>query len=386
MRWRSDARQLPSAVLLDPCAGRGEAILGLRQHWAESLSSSPFSFRIQANEMEAERAAALTAALAPCDRATAGDAFNLSWTGSGASVLWLNPPYDHDADEKRLEVKFLKRFTPALRPSIGVLMFLVPYHVLAVAAPYLSRHYMLPRAWRLPDPHFDAFSQVLLIARRAPAVLAANPAEATIRRWGEDPRTLDPLPEVAADPLAVGPPDDDLTLRLERFDLAAALAGRDGFEHLPALRDLGARELLGGRFRTAMPPRAAHIALALASEMFNGLKLAPNDPALHPPLLVKGVFERKLLETSERRNADGELTGTVEVERPSLRLTALRLDTYQYLEESVQVLRTRIELLSHLLIGDEVLQAHCLDRRLRRPPSWDTGALLGYVLRIIRSA
>ncbi|MCP4988057.1 MAG: hypothetical protein GY928_18995, partial [Colwellia sp.] len=193
-------------------------------------------------------------------------------------------------------------------------------------------HYMLPRAWRLPDPYFDDFSQVLLVARRAPAVLAANPVEAKIRRWGEDPRTLDPLPKVVTDPLAAGPPDDDLTLRLERFDLAAALAGRDGFEHLPALRELGARELLGGRFRTAMPPRAAHIALALASGMFNGLKLAPNDPAHHPPLLVKGVFERKLLEISERRNADGELTGTVEVERPSLRLTALRLDTYQYLE------------------------------------------------------
>ena len=151
MRWRSDARKRPRAVLLDPCAGGGEAIVALRRHWADAAGSGLYSFRIEANEMEAERAAALKQALAPFDRATAGDAFHLSWTGSGASVLWLNPPYDHDPDEKRLEVKFLKRFTPALRPSIGVLMFLVPYHVLAVAAPYLSRHYLLPRAWRLPD-------------------------------------------------------------------------------------------------------------------------------------------------------------------------------------------------------------------------------------------
>ena len=332
MQWRRDASRRPRAVLLDPCAGDGEAILELRRRWAESLSSGPYSFRIQANEMEAERAAALEAALETCDQALAGDAFHLSWAGGGASVLWLNPPYDTDPDEKRLELKFLKRFTPALRPSIGVLMFLVPYRVLEVAAAYISRHYLLPRAWRLPDPHFGDFGQVLLVARRAPATLAPNPTEATLRRWGAEPQALDPLPEVVDDPLVIDPPDDDLTLRLESFDLAAVLAGRDASQHLAELRELGARELLGGRFSTAMPPRAAHIALALASGMFNGLRLAPNDPQQHPPLLVKGVFERKLLEISERRNAEGELTGTVEVERPSLRLTALRLDTYEYLE------------------------------------------------------
>ncbi len=319
-------------MVLDPCAGRGEAVLELRRRWAQSIGTGAYSFRVRANEMEAERAAALAEGLAACDQATAGDAFNLTWTGTGASVLWLNPPYDHDPDEKRLELKFLKRFTPALRPACGVLMLLVPYHVLDVAAPYLSRHFLVPRAWRLPDPWFENFRQVLLLARRSPAPMAANPAEETIRRWGRDPQALDPLPEVASDPLLLEPPDDDLTLCLEGFDVGAALAGRDGCEHLPELRSLGARELLGGRFSTAMPPRAAHIALALASGMFNGLHLAPNRPERHPPLLVKGVFERKLLEIGERRHAEGELTGTVEVERPSLRLTALRLDTYAYLE------------------------------------------------------
>ncbi|MCP4055243.1 MAG: DEAD/DEAH box helicase, partial [Mesoflavibacter sp.] len=226
----------------------------------------------------------------------------------------------------------LKRFTSALRPATGILFFLVPYRVLDVAACYLSRHYMTPRAWRLPDPHFDVFGQVLVVARRAPATMAANPSEQTYRRWAADPHAMDPLPEVVDDPLVIDVPDDDFKLRLQRFDLGAALASADSTQHLPELRDQGARDLLGGRFHTAMPPRAAHIALALASGMFNGLRLAPNDSARHPPLLVKGVFERKLLEIAERRNADGELTGTVEVERPSLRLCALRLDSYEYLE------------------------------------------------------
>ena len=363
LRWRSDARRPIRAVLLDPCAGRGEAILGLRRHWVEASGSNEFSFRILANEMEGDRASALGEALSPCDRAIAGDAFHLSWTGNGASVLWLNPPYDHDLDEKRLECKFLKRFTPALRPSIGILMLLVPYHVLTVAAPYLSRHYLLPRAWRLPAPYFDEFSQVLLVARRAPAVLAPNSTESTIRCWGEDPRTLDPLPEAATDPLAVDTPDDDLTLRLEPFDLATALAGQDACDHLAQLRELGARELLGSRFRTAMPPRAAHIALALASGMFNGLQLAPNEPRRHPTLLVKGVFDRKLLEISERRNADGDLVGTVEVERPSLCLTALRLDTYDYFELSPGTSPTGSDDLAYWNVADLIV---AYDRSLAR--------------------
>lgn len=218
LRWRSNARRLPRAVLFDPCAGRGEAILGLRWRWAASLSTSPYSFRIRANEIDVERAAALAGALAPGDHTTVGDAFHLSWTGSGASVLWLDPPYGHAVDDKRLEVKFLKRFTPALRPSTGVLLFLVPYQVLAAAAPYLSRHYLLPRAWRMPDPYFDELGQVLLAVRRAPAVLAANRTETTIRCWGDDPQMLDPLPVTVPDPIALDTPDDDLTLRLESFE------------------------------------------------------------------------------------------------------------------------------------------------------------------------
>ncbi len=91
--------------------------------------------------------------------------------------------------------------------------------------------------------------------------------------------------------------------------------------------DQPVEELLGARFETAMPPKPAHIALALASGMFNGRKLYPNDPKRHPALLAKGTFERRFVPVSERRNRKGEKTGTVEIELPELRLTVLRLDT-----------------------------------------------------------
>lgn len=76
-----------------------------------------------------------------------------------------------------------------------------------------------------------------------------------------------------------------------------------------------------------MPPKPAHIALALASGMFNGRRLFPNDPKRHPTLLAKGTFRRRYAELSERRNKEGEVTGVVELELPELHLSVLRLDT-----------------------------------------------------------
>ncbi len=81
--------------------------------------------------------------------------------------------------------------------------------------------------------------------------MAANPSEETNRRCAADPHAMDPLPEVVDDPLVIDVPDDDFELRLQRFDLDAALASTDSTRHLPELRDHGARDLLGGRSHTA---------------------------------------------------------------------------------------------------------------------------------------
>ncbi|MCP4987982.1 MAG: hypothetical protein GY928_18595, partial [Colwellia sp.] len=150
-------------------------------------------------------------------------------------------------------------------------------------------------------------------------------------------------PEICPDPLEVT--DDaigDYRLDLEQrpIDLTETLAGFRPWEGTPTGVDLDAAEMLGARWHTAMPPKPAHIALALSSGMFNGHRLEPNDPERHPPVLAKGVFERELVTVSERTNADGECVGTVEVEHPRLRLTALRLDTYRYAELAPGVVPT----------------------------------------------
>lgn len=344
MRWPETTR---STVLLDPCAGEGEAIATLRDLWVADAEKA-FEGRehsrwerhrppsVVACELEEERARRLKDRLSGYgNQVFHGDAFRLlpGPDATGATVLYLNPPYAHDPEHGRLEQRFLARFTRHLHPGRGVLFFLVPGHALAASAELLAREYLELRAWRLPQPEYSAFGQVLVVGRRAGRPLFGAPMEPTIRRWAATPDRLPVLPEVCPEPLEVVLDEDTsfhLGYRLEPLDLTAALERFRPWEGEPVGVDYTARDLLGARFHTALPPKPAHIALALSSGMFNGHQLDPNDPRRDPPLLAKGTFERDYLAVGEKRDAEGDLVGVVEVEQPRLQLTILRLDSFTF--------------------------------------------------------
>jgi len=175
LRW---PERLDQGYLLDPCAGDGEAIAGLRDLWQAELDALPHRLgrrgarlAILAGELERDRAQTLRRRLdQPGDAAFHADAFRLfpsTPAATGATVLYLNPPYDHDPTWKRLEHRFLVRFTEHLHPGAGHLLYLVPDHVLAVSAAFLAEHFLDLRAWRLPDADYERFRQVLLVGRRA---------------------------------------------------------------------------------------------------------------------------------------------------------------------------------------------------------------------------
>ncbi|MDP9120128.1 MAG: DUF6094 domain-containing protein, partial [Acidobacteriota bacterium] len=293
---------------------------------------------IHACELEAERAAALRQALDSRggDVAYQGDAFRLCPAPAGSSAataLYLNPPYDHDREYRRLEHRFLVRFAPHLHAGAGFLLYLVPHSALAPSADFLARHFLEIRAWRLPEPEFSRFRQVLLVGRRARRPLTTPSFAPTILRWARDATSLPVLPERCREPYAVvaeGAAPFYLSYELAPHDLTSSIEAFQPWKDLPVGTSLSARELLGTRFETAMPPKPVHIALALSSGMFNGHRLEPNDPHRHPPLLAKGVFERELVPVSERFSSEGERIATVEIERPRLALTVLRLDDYAF--------------------------------------------------------
>jgi hypothetical protein len=117
--------------------------------------------------------------------------------------------------------------------------------------------------------------------------------------------------------------------RRGRRRLPAGRACR-GAPALDRARARPARDLVGARFETAVPPKPAHIALALSSGLFNGHRLEPNDPRRDPPILAKGTFQRRWIEVDEKTDADGEVTAVVEIEQPQLELSVLHLDDYTF--------------------------------------------------------
>ncbi|HXU31800.1 MAG TPA: DUF6094 domain-containing protein, partial [Thermoanaerobaculia bacterium] len=214
----------PSGVtfLLDPCAGDGEAIFALREHWreqagipAEGTWSCYHSYlpHILAAELEQGRAEVLRERLLPIDVDFPGDAFLLSpfpASSARATVLFLNPPYDFDREFGRMEHRFLAHFTRFLHSGAGALLFVVPGAGLASSAGFLARHYLDLKAFRFPDPEFAAFGQLVVVGRRARIAAPAPRVEEQLLAWAADPESLPILTPNCADPLVLDLTEDFL--------------------------------------------------------------------------------------------------------------------------------------------------------------------------------
>jgi hypothetical protein len=319
-------------IFLDPCAGKGAAIVGLA---AAVLGLDPerAARYCEAIELEATRAESLRRRL-PERCVYQGDAFTFGISADpGATVLFLNPPYDTDPEHRRLEERFLARFTAALAPG-GALVFVVPHYALAASAESLASRFTSVRAWRFPEPDFGAFRQVVVVALRRSE--PTPPDRFTLQRLRAAAESAEALPVLPAagqvPPLTVSVPYANLRLSAQAIDVEGLLARCRPFAASASLLgyDRDARQLLGTPLPVALPPRPAHIALALAAGLLNGRRLAPNDPSRLPYLLAKGTFTRTLHLVDRRRNSRGEVTGEVAVQQPRLDMHILRLDSLDF--------------------------------------------------------
>jgi hypothetical protein len=337
LAWPGDVQ----GTILDPCAGDGEAVVALRAAWRGTDGYGQPS--LVACELEEERAGKLKARLdALGDYYTAsfhGDAFHLHWDqakDAGAAVLYLNPPYDTDPEFGRLEHRFLTRFTSALYPGHGVLLFLVPVEALKASADFLAEHFHDLRCWRLPEPDYSVYRQVLVQGRRAAHARPSEHAAARVRAWVREPERIPVLEETASEPLELTAPRWQrlhLSASMTEIDLHQALAAFRPWAGAPVGVHLPIRQLLGTRYAAALPPKPTHVALAMASGVFNGHTLEPNLDNTRgfalPALIAKGTYHRKRHPVAERKNQEGEVTGSVEVELPELGVAIQRLDTLE---------------------------------------------------------
>jgi len=151
-------------VLGDPCCGEG---LALREAADYLKSYGPvITYGIEPDEKRAE------ASKKRLDYVIKDGYENATITNQAFSLWWFNPPYDSaTAGEyektERKEVIFLRNTFKYIAPH-GVLICIVPQHVLGKLAPILVNRFYDLTVERFDDTEFDIFKQVVVFGYRKP--------------------------------------------------------------------------------------------------------------------------------------------------------------------------------------------------------------------------
>lgn len=96
-----------------------------------------------------------------------GDFNNLQFSQKSFNLLFLNPPYDYDKEDKRLEYRYLKNSNYALQHN-GTLVYIIPQQSLAYTpqAEYLAEWFTDLKVYRFHDDEFNRFKQVVVIGKK----------------------------------------------------------------------------------------------------------------------------------------------------------------------------------------------------------------------------
>jgi hypothetical protein len=286
--------------ILDPCAGRGEAI----RTWAEVLGVPPEY--VYAVELEDDRADACRQTLGEEAHVLGpASAFGVQITSGAFPFVWLNPPFD-DAigGGHRVETQFVVRATRWVMPG-GVLALCCPQ---AVAENYGLQMALL--SWfreisviPLPAEH-RPFNEVVLLCRKQR--YWCDPKETWFEAECED------APDVYWLPTSV-PPLEFVKTALTEPEIRQALV-QSPLRKL--LREPPAVEV-------ARPPLelgVGHLALLLASGQLDGLVCPENEP----PHVVRGVCRK--VEYLADVEVDEEKDTTKEIYRERIEMIVRTVD------------------------------------------------------------
>jgi hypothetical protein len=313
-------------VLLDPCAGTGDAAATL----AALLGCQAIG-----NELDSERAAKAARKLAAC---TVGSYETLRVEGS-ASISLINPPYGDVAGRrgKRYEVEAM-RSTLAPIASGGAAIVLVPLAT-ALSSAFLRVFCAaceLVSISRFPDPHFAPFSQVVVLGRKraVPATLSSADAADFLAPLRIDPaavlRNSMLLPVLGgADLPKISVPACELPTLVNVGDDPAelvALATARGASTTSRFRELTTGTADGktriAAFRPVLPLRDGHAAQLLASGFLDGAEVTWNGERF----LVRGSARRVTRTTDTIDETSGRLV-RVSQQRVVTVLTLLHRET-----------------------------------------------------------
>ena len=309
LQARFGARGERTLRVLDPCCGAGEALARLAAGIAHPGGPAVETFGV---ELHAERVQEAEGRL---DHVLGTDLFQTAIANGAFGLLYLNPPYDYDSEEKRVEHAFLVHCTRYLAED-GLLVFVVPRRRLAVSAGYLASHYGSLRCWSFPEPEREAFDQVVLTGTRKADVQFDASTALRLRQWIEGE-----IEELSRQryPLYNGRPGTggDVLFGTRTVDpLAAATeARRSGLWVSPAVTDAlwPARD---ARTRPLMPLRRGHLAMLVAAGFLDNLELEAEGRRI----VVKGRTSKEMILI--------ETTPEKEIYRERLRTSIVALDLH----------------------------------------------------------
>ena len=295
--------------ILDPCCGAGEALAQLAERMDAPNAIPIETYGVELHRDRAEEAGKRLG------HALASDLFATSVANGAFGLLLLNPPYDHDSEDKRTEHAFLTQTTRYLAEG-GLLVFIVPRQRLAVSARYLSTHYGRMRCWAFPHPEREVFDQVVLMGYRKADPVPDAHGESMALEWAlGEPEPMRPEQYPPFTPKTTPSGDILFTTRTVDPVAAAAEARRSGLWASTEITDTlwPARD---ARTRPLMPLRRGHMAMLVAAGFLDNLCLEAEDRRI----LVKGRTSKEMVMVEDSPEK--------EVHREKLKTTVVALDLH----------------------------------------------------------
>jgi predicted RNA methylase len=298
--------------LLDPCCGTGEPAAQI------ATAAGCDAYGVEINTDRAKAAKNLLS------KVVAGNLFSVRARPGAFSILYLNPPYDFDAEDGRTELSFLKHTLPYLTLR-GLLLFVVPQkRITPRIARVLSAYFEDLKVRKFPADEFQAFGQIVIAGfKKARAEIDGEVLASLTQIQSMD------LPEIHRKEFSFTVPavGRDFFIRSSEFgpdELAEELKESSLWKE-PALGLLEEDGQTRPASQPLMPPRKAHLAMLIAAGLINNQILEANGKRL----LIKGTSKKAIDRFEEETEKGIKIT---ERERIVTQINAFDLKTGEYLQ------------------------------------------------------
>jgi predicted RNA methylase len=298
--------------LLDPCCGTGDPAAQI------ATAAGCDTYGVEINTDRAKAAKNLLS------KVVAGNLFTVRARPGAFSILYLNPPYDFDAEDGRTELSFLKHTLPYLTPR-GLLLFVVPQkRITPRIARVLSAYFEDLKVRRFSADEFQAFGQIVIAGFKKVRAEIDGEVLASLTQI----QSMD-LPEIHRKEFSFTVPavGRDFFIRSSEFgpdELAEELKESSLWKE-PALGLLEEDGQTRPASQPLMPPRKAHLAMLIAAGLINNQILEANGKRL----LIKGT-SKKVIDRFEEETEKG--IKITERERIVTQINAFDLKTGEYLQ------------------------------------------------------